>query len=153
MLWWTKCRLGKRFQTNYGFNACTGSEAATDLAETCLRWLEPDLIILDEFQRFKHLMVGESEDASEAAELAEHLFNFQLSKDDEATAARVLLLSATPYKMYTTNAESEQDDHYADFRLTLNFLIADSEKRVAFEACCRSTETNYFTWLIADSTT
>ncbi len=26
------------------------------LAETCLHWLEPDLIILDEFQRFKHLL-------------------------------------------------------------------------------------------------
>lgn len=99
------------------------------LAETCLHWLEPDLIILDEFQRFKHLMAGSSDDVSGAAELAEHLFSFQ----NDTSAARVMLLSATPYKMYTTREESEHDDHYADFRLTLNFLIAETEKRQAFE--------------------
>ena len=33
------------------------------LAETCVRMLEPDLVILDEFQRFKHLLSGE-DDAS-----------------------------------------------------------------------------------------
>ena len=99
------------------------------LAETCLHWLEPDLIILDEFQRFKHLMAGGDEDATEAAALAEHLFNFQ----DESTAARVLLLSATPYKMFTTSQEEEHDDHYEDFRLTLNFLISDPNRRDEFE--------------------
>ena len=99
------------------------------LAELCLDWLEPDLIILDEFQRFKHLMAGSSDDATEAAELAEHLFRYE----DDSTAARVLLLSATPYKMFTTNAESAEDDHYEDFRLTLNFLIDDEAKRTAFQ--------------------
>jgi hypothetical protein len=99
------------------------------LAETCLHWLEPDLIILDEFQRFKHLMAGDTEDSSEAAALAEHLFNFQ----NETSSAKVLLLSATPYKMFTTADESASDDHYADFRLTLNFLISDAAKRSCFE--------------------
>lgn len=99
------------------------------LAETCLHWLEPDLIILDEFQRFKHLMAGDTEDSSEAAALAEHLFNFQ----NETSSAKVLLLSATPYKMFTTADESASDDHYADFRLTLNFLISDTAKRSSFE--------------------
>ncbi|MCE2752655.1 MAG: hypothetical protein LW720_12290 [Pirellula sp.] len=99
------------------------------LAETCLHWLEPDLIILDEFQRFKHLMAGDTEDSSEAAALAEHLFNFQ----NETSSAKVLLLSATPYKMFTTADESASDDHYADFRLTLNFLISDAAKRSGFE--------------------
>lgn len=99
------------------------------LAEKCLHWLEPDLIILDEFQRFKHLMAGDTEDATEAAALAEHLFNFQ----NETSSAKVLLLSATPYKMFTTADESASDDHYADFRLTLNFLISDTVKRSDFE--------------------
>jgi hypothetical protein len=62
------------------------------LAETCLHWLESDLIILYEFQRFKHLMAGDTEDSSEAAALAQHLFNFQ----NETSSAKVLLLSATP---------------------------------------------------------
>jgi hypothetical protein len=102
------------------------------LAETCLHWLEPDLIILDEFQRFKHLLQGDSDEASEAAQLAAHLFNFQEKADDVATAARVLLLSATPYKMYTLSHESEEDDHYEDFRSTLDFLLPDADERERF---------------------
>lgn len=114
-------------------NQCIG-ELRRLLAQTCLHWLEPDLIILDEFQRFKHLLQGDAEGASEAAQLAEHLFNFQQSEDDPATAARVLLLSATPYKMYTQSHETEQDDHYADFKTTLDFLIQDAAKRDRFHS-------------------
>jgi hypothetical protein len=57
------------------------------LAETCLDALEPDLVILDEFQRFKHLLEGQDD----AAQLARGLFDYP--------GARTLLLSATPYKM------------------------------------------------------
>lgn len=102
------------------------------LAETCLHWLEPDLIILDEFQRFKHLLRGDSEEASEAAQLAEHLFSFEQSAEDATTAARVLLLSATPYKMYTQSHESDDDDHYQDFQTTLDFLLHDEAKQTDF---------------------
>ena len=96
------------------------------LAETCLHSLEPDLIILDEFQRFKHLLKGDAEDASEAAQLAKHLFDFQSREEGSATAARVLMLSATPYKMYTSDHESAQDDHYRDFLSTVEFLMQDN---------------------------
>jgi Helicase conserved C-terminal domain len=102
------------------------------LAQTCLHWLQPDLVILDEFQRFKHLLQGDGEEASEASQLAHHLFNYQESQDDPATAARVLLLSATPYKMYTLTHEEEQDDHYADFRNTLDFLVPEEQQRMEF---------------------
>lgn len=86
------------------------------LARSCLTALEPDLIILDEFQRFKHLLNSENEDS----ELAQHLFNYS----NEHAAARVILLSATPYKMYTL-AHEESDDHYQDFVQTLKFLFND----------------------------
>jgi hypothetical protein len=99
------------------------------LAQTCLRWLKPDLIILDEFQRFKHLLQGEGEDADEASQLAHDLFNYQACQTDPTTAARALLLSATPYKMYTLSQETEQDDHYEDFRSTLAFLLPDGHRR------------------------
>jgi hypothetical protein len=99
------------------------------LAQTCLHWLKPDLVILDEFQRFKHLLQGDSEEMPEASELAHHLFNYQACQGDPATAARVLLLSATPYKMYTLSQETEQDDHYQDFRSTLHFLLPGNEQR------------------------
>jgi hypothetical protein len=85
------------------------------LATSCIEALEPDLIILDEFQRFKHLLDG----TDAASELARGLF--------EWGDARTLLLSATPYKMYTLSHE-EDDDHYADFLRTLDFLEHDSEQ-------------------------
>lgn len=102
------------------------------LAETCLHWLEPDLIILDEFQRFKHLLQQDADQQSEAAQLAEFLFNFQQPDGDSDTAARVLLLSATPYKMYTQRQETEQDDHYSDFQATLNFLFQEPGQQEIF---------------------
>ena len=91
------------------------------LATVCIRALEPDLIILDEFQRFKDLLQGESE----AALLAQALFEYsEVDGDGRERRPRVLLLSATPYKMYTLNHETE-DDHYADFLKTLRFLFRD----------------------------
>ena len=87
------------------------------LANTCIRSLEPDLVILDEFQRFKEILSGEGE----AAELARELFTYS----NDHSAARVLLLSATPYKMYTVREEGGDDDHYSDFVETLRFLQRD----------------------------
>ena len=92
------------------------------LVRSCLKALEPDLIILDEFQRFKHLMYGEEgedESALSARELARELFSYA----DENSEARVLLLSATPYKMYTTADEAGVEDHYRDFLKTFEFLV------------------------------
>lgn len=86
------------------------------LAEVCLSALEPDLIILDEFQRFKHLL---EQNDSDVNQLAHQLFNYA----DHTSAARVILLSATPYKMYTLTYDQEQgDDHHEDFVRTLRFL-------------------------------
>ena len=86
------------------------------LASVCLSALEPDLVILDEFQRFKHLL----DDDDEVATLATALF--------EHPDVRVLLLSATPYKMFTLDQETEEDDHYPDFIQTLKFLFNDAGK-------------------------
>lgn len=81
------------------------------LARTCVDALEPDLIILDEFQRFRELLDGDDP----ASELAQHLFDYQ--------GARVLLLSATPYKMVTFADEAGDEDHHRDFTRTLRFLM------------------------------
>ena len=96
------------------------------LARTCMGALEPDIIILDEFQRFKYLLDGEDEVAS----LAQALFNY---KDESGKNVKVILLSATPYKMYTTYAESEEDDHYADFIRTTKFLFSSDEETESFK--------------------
>jgi hypothetical protein len=93
------------------------AEMRTQLAEASVETLQPDLVILDEFQRFRHLL--DLEHGGEAAELAHLLFNYP--------AARVLLLSATPYKPFTL-AEEERggEDHFTDFVRTLDFLAQGS---------------------------
>lgn len=96
------------------------------LARACVDQLEPDLVILDEFQRFKHLL--NPEEGGEAARLAKALFEWQ----DETAEVRVLLLSATPYKMYTLAAERDEDNHYADFLRTFDFLQPDPGRQASF---------------------
>jgi hypothetical protein len=73
-------------------------------------------VILDEFQRFKDLLDGDHD----AAVLARRLFAQE--------GARVLLLSATPYRMLTL--DQEEEDHYPDFIRTLEFLFADRPEEV-----------------------
>lgn len=90
------------------------------LAGVCVSILEPDIVILDEFQRFRGLLQGDSD----AALLARQLMEYKDEKSN--THARVILLSATPYKMYTISDEDE--DHYSDFMQTLQFLYGDSKK-------------------------
>jgi hypothetical protein len=88
-----------------------------ELAKVSVACLEPDLVILDEFQRFKHLLEQPEADAErEVSELAHDLFT--------AEHVKVLLLSATPYKMFTLAEDRELtgDDHYSDFIDTVAFL-------------------------------
>jgi hypothetical protein len=82
----------------------------TMLAASCVSTLEPDIVILDEFQRFSHLLDPDNADT----QLARDLFGFP--------DVRVLLLSATPYKMYTPAGEDSREDHYQDFVKTVSFL-------------------------------
>ena len=85
------------------------------LARAAIQALEPDLVILDEFQRFRDLL--DVKTGGEAAELA-HAFFTQAD-------ARVLMLSATPYKPFTYAEETaEGGGHYEDFLKTLEFLAA-----------------------------
>ena len=90
----------------------------TELARASVHALEPDLIILDEFQRFRELL--DRSNGSEAAELAHALFEFG--------NAKVLLLSATPIKSFTLAEEAaEGDDHERDLRKVLDFLTGGSD--------------------------
>ncbi|MBQ8882757.1 MAG: helicase, partial [Clostridia bacterium] len=60
--------------------------------------------------------------------LAEKLFN--------ANTVKMLLLSATPYKMYSTLEEidgEQGDEHYAEFLSVMNFLGGDESKNADFE--------------------
>ena len=89
-------------------------ELRSVLAHASVETLEPDLVILDEFQRFRHLLDTDNP----AGALADQLFGFQ--------GAKVLLLSATPYKPFTY-AEERDEDHATDFFRTLRFLAEGTE--------------------------
>ncbi|MCB1273309.1 MAG: hypothetical protein KDB25_02795 [Leucobacter sp.] len=108
------------------------------LAKAGVETLEPDLIILDEFQRFRQLLDPES---GPAAELAHSLFDYG--------NAKVLLLSATPYKPFTNSGDSE-DDHYQDFLATVRFLVGND--RAAEEEIARALS-DYRTALLTGSET
>jgi hypothetical protein len=93
------------------------------LAHVCVDALEPDLIIMDEFQRFNELLHGDHD----AAVLAQELFNYTDRKGNEA---RTLLLSATPYRMLTLSSDNQDEgNHYEDFQETLAFLFGRERGR------------------------
>ena len=89
-------------------------------AKISLERLEPDLVIMDEFQRFKYLLSSDPD--SETGMLANKFFH--------APDVRMLLLSATPYKMYSTPEEIDEtriDEHYTEFLSVMDFLNEDAE--------------------------
>lgn len=88
------------------------------LARAAVAALEPDIIVLDEFQRFTSLL----HDDNPGAELARALFDHG--------DAKLLLLSATPFKMYTLPDEAEGEDHYDNFLQTVDFLAGPQRAAV-----------------------
>lgn len=91
--------------------------------DCCLPYVDADLYILDEFQRFRDLIDEDVE--SEQADIARRVFN-------QKKNTRVLLLSATPFKAFTGQDEIERgEDHYKDFGRVLKFLLSREEKRIS----------------------
>ena len=119
--WFSRYKASPPWEAIRAQNKIIG-ELRQTLARVCVDALEPDLVILDEFQRFKPLLESREEHKGEAARLAQSLFNAELP---EGGPVRTLLLSATPYKVYTSDAEIEHEDHYKDFLGTTRFLFDD----------------------------
>ena len=89
--------------------------------------LDPDLVIMDEFQRFNSLL-EQSDD--EQSMLANKFF------DNKRSNTKILLLSATPYKPYSTLEELNtdgNDEHYQDFMKVMDFLYATKDKMDRFK--------------------
>ena len=88
-------------------------------ADLSLSMLEPDLIIMDEFQRFSSLL--NYNDDSEQSAIVKKFF-----EQEGGQQPLILLLSATPYKPYSTLeelAEYNTDAHYEDFNRLMEFLF------------------------------
>lgn len=95
-------------------------------AQISLDKLEPDLVIMDEFQRFKYLINADAE--SETGMLAKKFFS--------ANDVKMLLLSATPYKMYSTLDEIDEtqvDEHYSEFLDVMRFLNTTDKEHEEFK--------------------
>jgi hypothetical protein len=85
------------------------------LAYLCLEYLGADIFILDEFQRYAKLIKTDATD-DPAIELARRVFQIK--------NAKVLMLSATPFKPYTNDFdEASGEVHYKEFKSVLQFLM------------------------------
>ncbi len=97
-------------------------------AEISLDKLEPDLVVMDEFQRFRDLINSETSENEQGMLTRKFLHNKEM---------KVLLLSATPYKPYSTLQEITEDDaseHYGEFMELMQFLFYDKCKLSSFKA-------------------
>lgn len=114
---------------DYALNGCEYKERAEVIntlrrifAEISIDMLDPDLVIMDEFQRFNSLL---QQTDDEQSMLARRFF------DDGRSNTKILLLSATPYKPYSTLEELNtdcRDEHYQDFMKVMDFLFVTKEK-------------------------
>lgn len=134
------CQLQSRLPRNladtviaHALHECRGRERAVAInslrhlfAEISIDMLDPDLVIMDEFQRFSSLLQQTNDEQSM---LTRRFF------DDSRSNTKILLLSATPYKPYTTLEElntEEQDEHYRDFMKVMDFLLVDEDRKAGF---------------------
>lgn len=96
-------------------------------AEISLGMLNPDLVIMDEFQRFKDLIEIDDNDHSDGAMLSRRFLR-------DNTESCVLLLSATPYKPYSTLTElaDGEESHLKGFMRVMDFLMDGKEENERF---------------------
>lgn len=97
-------------------------------ARISLKSLHPDLVIMDEFQRFRELLEVDAREETEQGMLSRQFLN--------ETDTKILLLSATPYKPFSTLEELALggDDHATEFRRVMDFLYQEPSGREEFEA-------------------
>ena len=89
-------------------------------AQISLEELKPDLVIMDEFQRFSSLL-DNKQNEDEQSMIIRKFFG-----DLDKNGPLILLISATPYKPYTTLEELNEDacdTQYEDFIKLMDFLF------------------------------
>ena len=103
------------------------------LAASAIEQLKPDLVIFDEFQRFRDLLDPEQNAA------AQRVIG-RLRGDDTKYPPALLLLSATPYRLYSRHAEAtSRRAHRAEFFELVEFLYGGTpHARERRQACERA---------------
>ncbi len=95
------------------------------LARKSVASMQADLIVLDEFQRFADLLHDPSDETTDAKRAAIDLAQAMFDQPN----AKLLLLSATPYRPLSLSTDStEHSNHYKDFLKTIGFLMGTAEK-------------------------
>lgn len=102
-------------------------------AQISLSMLNPDLVIMDEFQRFRDLIEIDEEDYSDGA-----LLSKKFLRDNKESC--VLLLSATPYKPYSTLSEltDGEETHLQGFMRVMDFLMNEQKENEEFHTVWES---------------
>lgn len=112
----------RKTQPSFIFNEVIG-ELKRVLIKACMRYMDADIFIMDEFQRYSKLIeiVGlsdkeyEAHGHSESDSIARGVFNNQYAK--------VLMLSATPFKAFTNEVDEIGGEiHFKEFMKVLKFL-------------------------------
>ncbi len=96
-------------------------------AQISLGMLNPDLVIMDEFQRFRDLIEIDEDDHSDGA-----LLSKKFLRDNKESC--ILLLSATPYKPYSTLSEltDGEETHLQGFMRVMDFLMNEQKENEEF---------------------
>ena len=117
------CRARDVFSIPYRERSDAINKLRRIFAQISLDKLNPDLVIMDEFQRFKELITPQD---TESGMLSQKFLH--------DSTVKVLLLSATPYKPYTTLEELAlgEEGHYKEFTDVMDFLLYDSVRRTRF---------------------
>ena len=104
-------------------------------AQLSISMLEPDLVIMDEFQRFNSLIDLKNDRPSEQALLFDKLLKNTSLQNSKKEGPNILLLSATPYKMYSTLEELNikgVDTSLNEFMTVAQFLNYSDESFLQF---------------------
>ncbi len=100
------------------------------LAASALRHLDVDLVIFDEFQRFRDLL-GDPKNESSARIISR-------LRGDGSDRTKLLLLSATPYRLYSTRYEDiEHGAHHEQFFELIEFLYGKDLHAAKVTTECR----------------
>ena len=99
-------------------------------AEISLKDMKPDLVIMDEFQRFRPLIdEAKTENKTETSMLIKKFFGNKETK--------ILLLSATPYIPYSTLDDLRKNngisESYKDFFSIIEFLHSEGKDKTKYE--------------------
>lgn len=97
------------------------------LARAALRKFSPDLIILDEFQRFFDTIIPDEKEAEEKDKEAHDIVDRLLGAGSDKGPA-LLLLSATPYPLYSGWTEGAHG-HYEQFLRLARFLFGAKRRK------------------------